>query len=529
MDEGYNRDPVIREIVLVRNELDRIHQQLNRLSSVYDRSRGPNHQPMPRTPGRSRNNPPEKSGTRSPRPQAQRRPPQETRQRPQPPSCRTPVNSPRRTPPGPRLSEFGLFIPILLLLSLVIGRAAAVIGYDCSGERLNVTTISLTEVGGCNDFTTDVSVTPQLVHLIQLAEYDKAHVMHYKVIVDRTVRYCGAMHRNYDVAYGYRTYVYEMSREACQALHRFNRTNLWGIDSGLITPNSTNYVEFNMGGWTSPDGYCGGVDFTDAYGQWKSVYVRAKVQIIVRDYYASVQLDSGRVILETGTQCNLKDGHCTDATHGDTYYDPSPQTDCTSHYRTIRITEANKTISTDHNKVVYVASMKEISFALTRGRAVDICGKRVFRTDHPKLFISEIDPTDSLKLNLKRVTEEDIDIATYLNSKLVHLNYHWERQMTIMYSNILKKECELERKVLEQALVLATVAPDEMAKAIMKEPGYMAVIAGEVAHLVKCVPVEVTIRHVDECYQELAVSKGNDSYFLSPRTKILRTIGTQIP
>lgn len=62
----------------------------------------------------------------------------------------------------------------------------------------------------------------------------------------------------------------------------------------------------------------------------------------------------------------------------------------------------------------------------------------------------------------------------------------------------------------------------------MKKPGYMAVIGGEVAYLVKCIPVEVKIRPTVECWNELPVAKGNFSFHLKPRTHILQKSGTQV-
>ena len=62
----------------------------------------------------------------------------------------------------------------------------------------------------------------------------------------------------------------------------------------------------------------------------------------------------------------------------------------------------------------------------------------------------------------------------------------------------------------------------------MKGPGYMAVTAGEVAYVVKCIPVEVKITHPKECYAELQVSKNNATLYLTPRTHILKAHGTQV-
>ena len=61
----------------------------------------------------------------------------------------------------------------------------------------------------------------------------------------------------------------------------------------------------------------------------------------------------------------------------------------------------------------------------------------------------------------------------------------------------------------------------------MKGPGWMSVIAGEVAHQIKCLPIKVVYRKTEECYIELPVTYNNNSYFMSPRTRILRKTGTK--
>ena len=54
----------------------------------------------------------------------------------------------------------------------------------------------------------------------------------------------------------------------------------------------------------------------------------------------------------------------------------------------------------------------------------------------------------------------------------------------------------------------------------MKGPGYMSLITGEVVHIVKCIPVEVKYCKTEECYRQLPIFRGNQSFFFSPRTHI---------
>ncbi|XP_076660811.1 E3 SUMO-protein ligase ZBED1-like [Halictus rubicundus] len=54
----------------------------------------------------------------------------------------------------------------------------------------------------------------------------------------------------------------------------------------------------------------------------------------------------------------------------------------------------------------------------------------------------------------------------------------------------------------------------------------MALVAGEVIHIIKCVPVDVKIRHTATCFTELPVQHVNKSQFLTPMTRIITNHGT---
>lgn len=88
------------------------------------------------------------------------------------------------------------------------------------------------------------------------------------------------------------------------------------------------------------------------------------------------------------------------------------------------------------------------------------------------------------------------------------------------------QKCEVERQVLKNSLTSVQSSPEELAYNLMGEPGYMAVVAGETVHVVKCAPVAVKIRHTERCYNELPVTYQNSSLFLTPKTHILLRTGT---
>lgn len=56
----------------------------------------------------------------------------------------------------------------------------------------------------------------------------------------------------------------------------------------------------------------------------------------------------------------------------------------------------------------------------------------------------------------------------------------------------------------------------------------MAVTAGEVIDIIKCIPVEVKLTHVDRCYNELPVRRKDTIMSMTPRTHILKSKGTEV-
>jgi len=133
---------------------------------------------------------------------------------------------------------------------------------------------------------------------------------------------------------------------------------------------------------------------------------------------------------------------------------------------------------------------------------------------HSKLLIFETSPEN--RVFSKQYRPENLDIFTYMNSKFVYVEKHVRTQISQLYRNVFQQQCNLEQRVLKNGLALATHSPDVFAYHIMQGPGYMALLAGEVIHIVKCVPVEVRLAQVQECYDQLPVIRDNKTLFLTP-------------
>lgn len=169
--------------------------------------------------------------------------------------------------------------------------------------------------------------------------------------------------------------------------------------------------------------------------------------------------------------------------------------------------------------MVYTVTTRDTTFALTKTDEFNICG---YRTEHPKLLILEIQRGRAFKV-CSRISVDNLDIFSYVKSKFVYVEKHVKTQLTQLYHGT---KMRFGEAILQNALSLASITPDEMAFRIMKAPGYTVVTTGEVIHLIKCVPTECKIRHTEGCFNELPVTHRNASYFLLPRSRILIKKGT---
>lgn len=405
----------------------------------------------------------------------------------------------------------------------------ALIGYDCSGKHLNATTISLLDTGECTPDEISTNSTETYIQLLQLSDYQYTDVIQCKVEVSRTIYYCG-MHSHVSIVHnGQHEYLVDVSHKQCLQMHQDGTLSLGhnAYLTGLKT-NSTEHRSITLAGTVNQEGKCSGTQYSDPYGTWDNVVVQAVAKITLSTSTASVKLAAGKLILKSGTTCSLSDGFCIDMYDGYTYWKPMPTPTCNfDQYDVLYEGTATKTTGTQHQApVIYSLTTEDITFALTQTTEQHLCGYTLLRTEHPKLFILETDKGQTFKTKSK-IPVNNLDIFTYVNSKFVYVEKHIRAQMTSLYNDVITQKCNLEKQVIKNALALGALLPDEFAYTLMRQPGYMAVTAGEVAHIIKCIPVEVSIRRPTECYTELPVIHRNNSLFLSPKSRILSKFGTQ--
>ncbi|XP_029668860.1 uncharacterized protein LOC115238865 [Formica exsecta] len=207
------------------------------------------------------------------------------------------------------------FLPIVAIIALCFPIFHSLIGYDCGGQGLNITSLSLLDIGRCEVDNLEPNKEDVYVQLLQLSEYDRTDVIQCKIEVDQTIYYCG-MHSHISIVQGgRRQYMHELSDSICKKMQNSGAITMGTGQQSIIQGlkrNSTNTRSITLAGSNSVDGRCSGTEYSDAFGIWEDVVVQAVVKVTLRDFEVSIERKSNEVILPSGVHCKASPGECLD-------------------------------------------------------------------------------------------------------------------------------------------------------------------------------------------------------------------------
>lgn len=115
-------------------------------------------------------------------------------------------------------------ITILVLLKSVAIRSQTLIGYDCGSHSLNVTTLSLLDVGKCDLPIENVEEKKIYLQLLQVNDYAQAKAIQCKIEIKRTIKHCRAFSFTKAARLSEGEYIQEVSAETCKQMHQ---TGVW--------------------------------------------------------------------------------------------------------------------------------------------------------------------------------------------------------------------------------------------------------------------------------------------------------------
>lgn len=416
-----------------------------------------------------------------------------------------------------------------LVFGVLIRLTAAIIAYDCQNAATNISVISLNDVAPCPDPRFNYITEPKAIQVIQKNQYEKVHVKTCLVEVTRLIMRCGMFSHSSAVSQSLYTYIHKTGRDGCFDIHKHQeyRGFRGQIFSGLV-PNSTNGGSVTIAGSLDMSGSCTGSSYTENGVTWDSVVVTASVKITVRDYFATLKLDQDEVSLQGGVVCSFLSGYCMDSINGESAWNPLVLPDCNRYtilyqgrghvVQHVNVTRPSKYLVIEEGDRV---------FALALGKADAVCGMRVWQTEHPRLMVTEVVINPFPKKWAGKNIPENIDLTAYVNSKFLYMEQSLKTTIDRTYAYTIHRRCLLRREILKNRLVLAPLSPNVISTLVKGQLGFVGKVAGEALYILQCTPRVVEIRREKACYAQLPVRVDNESYFMSPITRILQRYGEE--
>lgn len=433
---------------------------------------------------------------------------------------------------------FPKFIPMLMML-VTIKRSYSFIAYDCTKSTVNVAKLSAVSTPLCELNKKNITHEKVVIQVNQPKSMENILVKRCYVSHKHVLTRCGVTLDQFQHAGVYTEYT-EISREKCLEMHATKKYFTEGYGDvnilNLVMDERNSFSYESIG--KIEDGSCSGaLDVTLNGVAYKKLIRMTETEVFITEEEARIDLITKKLIMPNGNQFDYYKSKAFSADYGNLYWTIDVSSgQCSndqSKYTVVFEGIASKVTETDHNGVKtysYIFNMQEYEVQLYTNNIVTvICGMRSYRTEHPKLLVTEkVDGYDFI-LRYKQLDALDVNIVTYFNAKIVHVMRHTKDQVDELYTLLAFARCQTENKITHNLLTLSQISSVQFAFDYMQQPGYTAVTLGDVIYVAQCTAVDVMYHHVQgKCFNELPVMVNNTVMFMQPRTKILSNIGTEV-
>lgn len=421
----------------------------------------------------------------------------------------------------------GAFVVSLLTL---VSTVSGLIGFDCNRATLNYTTIELNQVEPCKMAEDLPPLDKEIIQLIQLANSLKVKVKSCKILYKRHVTYCGWNSYSVEVEGGYGDYYLDIGRYECLVMHESHYYNFQGryrLDD--LAMNTTTTRMLVVAGSLTGGKECEGAWYSDKLGLWSNVVVQASLVIELHEKVVMSSPLKDEIQVSVTTKCQFGKGSCLDLWTGQNFWDPISLVGCDSKTHLV-LSEGSADVSKDSNtdsfRTYFVCTPKWAFTPRTTREYMD-CTSETYLTEHTKLLIVR-KGSRPFQLPYVSLDTSQLDFMSYVNSKFVFMAKVQNEDVALMYKKLEFRRCLVEHKLLSSQMAIAKHHPIEFAYLHMGMPGYTGVVAGEVIYVVQYNPVEVSVRRVSQCFNELPVTYNNKSMFMTPRSHLLMSVGTEL-
>jgi len=425
------------------------------------------------------------------------------------------------------------FLSILMYICIyLISNVIAFRAYDCVHPRSNFTIIPLGYIQECPEII-DTTVHDDQVHLqvVQEKEWSELHVYQCSVKVTKTIYYCG-MHSHISAVHGgLSNYIMDVDKTQCMTMMTDRVLHFESHKILGLVANSTRTFPLTIVGSLDTKGNCRGGKYIIPGYQYNDVVVQVSVTISLKDYNTVFQISSNNLLFNDGTTCSYSTRHCIHPVYGNTFWELGDKEQCSPVSRDV-IYEGQATI-TYREEPFSMGSIVTVNqgtslFSIKITRPSHVCHQQAFATDHPRIFIL-VKQNFGYYFSKSTINPRDVNLALYMNSKIAHSVHFLSKQIREIYIDLTHRDCLVERESMRNKLAIVKTSPMSFGNIVTGEPGFYNVIAGEVAYMIQCQPVDVSYRKSSICTAHLPISYNNQSMYLEPVARVITNTSSEVP
>ena len=411
----------------------------------------------------------------------------------------------------------------ITMLVMMTREAEGLTAYDCTHPNATQTPLSLLKPKSCVP-RLEYYQDPMTIR-IQLIQTESARpVTAYtcRISVTSQVTRCGFDSITYGSHYPVKDEMVDIDAPTCREAVASGKLSYEGQTVSVL-PDEPKTFGYYRRGWVKPTGACSTEDFTLAGIHFRSSVELRTLRLSITTTRGVVN-EGGTVVFQNGLRGPYQDSLIRDSKAGTmvwTLEDPK----CHQRISEIYLGEATmfRHRNSSVDSIVLLADNKTNQFGgfLLKGTK-SLCKQHVYTTQIPNLVVNTMRSGDSpIAHSAFKDTLEQTKVS--IMSHLAYLHVRTNQDVTSQFAEVYENICKIDATALTNRLRM--VAEDMTKTAVdVFGPGYAVVAAGEAAHVIHCIEVEVATRTLPNCTRALPISYGFNNSRLGFRDPITHQI-----